>query len=111
MKTKPKTKDRDLESVLMWVAFHSGLGRITKRNWKRFYVMGRILETAYGEGRVKMEGRKPVDVPITPKEVYDNIGLIKIETQITQRGFERDCLLNLYDSFWREADEWLEDKS
>jgi hypothetical protein len=63
---------RSVTNSLIWATMSVGIGEITEKNWKEFFVRLKAVEGVYGPLLYNGETNKSL---LTEKEVFNHIGL------------------------------------
>jgi|TARA_R100000482_G_scaffold102283_2_gene45307 hypothetical protein len=70
--------------ALIFGTANVGLGEITEKNWKEFYIRSYIVENIHGVWRYDEDLN---EIPIQPQEVKDHIGLATNASNYTKEEF------------------------
>lgn len=75
---------------LVWLSLGCGFNEITEANWKQVFTRISIHEATFGtmKRRVGKDGHLE-DWPITPKDVFDHIGLTTNASKLTDAQFNK----------------------
>ena len=70
--------------ALIFATANVGLGEITEKNWKEFFIRSYIVENIHGVWRYDEDCK---EMPMQPQEVKDHIGLATNATNYTKQEF------------------------
>ena len=93
-------KTFSLNPVTRALTFHSssiGMGEITKKNWKEFFIRVALYEAVEGASLHKTGASYPaIPRPITKEDVVNHIGLATNVSDISANEFHKRLAKNLF---------------
>jgi hypothetical protein len=87
--------------TLIWASMICGYNSITEKNWKDVYLRVHAYEKVAGTFITKVGKKKRTNVWITPKDVYDWIGLTTNASTLSVTAFKN--------RLWNRAIEYVPD--